>query len=234
MAKLNHVLFGQAKGKVGGVVLQHYEGMNIAREKPISVKNPQSTKQVEQRAKFKNASQIVAQFNEVLNVRLAKLSIYTRVRRGAAINAIINSVEIEPDSAMSPFENVLADVNSKSMATIEAPTMGQGTGNALTITATSGDVVTYVAASYDKNGKLISRTVETYTSQGTAKEVSPANDVNTFALMVVASRATTEDGRATLSNISGTNNEFVLTISRAVAAGDVEISDIVGDMRRLA
>lgn len=234
MAKLNHVLFGQAKGKVGGIVFQHYEGMNIAREKPISVKNPQSTKQVEQRAKFKNASQIVAQFNEVLNVRLAKLSIYTRVRRGAAINAIINSVEIESESAMSLFENVLADVNSKSMATIGAPTMGQGTGNALTITAISGDVVTYVAASYDRNGKLISRTVETYTSQGTAKEVSPANNADTFALMVVASRATTEDGRATLSNISGTNNEFVLTISRAVAAGDVEISDIVGGMRRLS
>ena len=234
MARQNHGPLSRAKGKLGGVVYQQYEGMQISREYQPVVKNPQTTKQTENRAKFKSASQIVAQFSEVLNVRLAKLSIYTRVRRGAAINAIYGAVEVEPTSATTLFENVLHDINAKSMASVESPTLGQGTGNALTITATSGDVVTYVAASYNQDGKLISRTVETYTSNGESKSVNPATGADSFALMVVAVRATTEDGRATLGNISGENNKFLLEISRAVAAGDVEISDIVGGMRRLS
>ena len=233
MAKLNHVLFGQAKGKVGGVVLQRYEGMNIAREKPISVKNPQSKKQIEQRAKFKSASQIVAQFKEALNVRLSKISIYTRIRRGSALNAIIDVVEAEPTSVSTLFENILNAINSKSMATIEAPTMGTGADDTITITAESGDNVTYVATNYDEDGKLISREVESYTSTGTAKEVAPDDNASTFGIMAVAVRATTEAGRATLSNIAGTNNEFLLRISRAVNANDMEVSDAVGGMLQL-
>lgn len=234
MARQNHGPLSRAKGKLGGVVYQQYEGMQISREYQPVVKNPQTAKQTENRAKFKSASQIVAQFSEVLNVRLAKLSIYTRKRRGAAVNAIYSQVESEPTSASTLFENILNSINSKSMATVESPVMGQGTGNALTITAVDGDVVTYVAASYDADGKLISRTVETYTSTGSAKSVNPATGAATFGIMVVATRATTEAGRATLGNISGNNNEFLLEISRAVAAGDVEISDMVGGMRSIS
>lgn len=234
MAKLNHVLFGQAKGKVGGLVLQRYEGMNIAREKPISVKNPQSTKQTEQRAKFKSASQIVAQFKEALNMRLSKISIYTRDRRSAALNAIISVVEVEPTSASTLFENILNSINGKSMATIEAPIMGAGADNTITITAFAGDIVTYVATNYDADGKLISREVENYTSDGTAKEVTPDDNADTFGIIAVATRATTEAGRATFANIAGVNNEFLLDIARAVNAGDAEVSDAVGGMRQLS
>lgn len=234
MARQNHGPLSRAKGKLGGVVYQQYEGMQISREYQPVVKNPQTTKQTENRAKFKSASQLVAQFGEVLNVRLAKLSIYTRVRRGAALNAIYNVVTVAPTSATTLFANILLGINAKSMATINAPTLGVGTGNANTITATSGDVVTYVRANYDRDGKLLSREIETFTSDGNAKEVSVDADAFATALMVVAVRATTEDGRATLGNISGSGNEFLLRISRAVAAGDVEISDIVGGMRNLA
>ena len=234
MARQNHGPLSRAKGKLGGVVYQQYEGMQISREYQPVVKNPQTKKQTENRAKFKSASQIVAQFSEIFNVRLAKLSIYARKRRGAALNAIYKVVEVEPTSATTLFENVLRDVNAKSMASIAAPVMGTGEGNTLTITATTGDVVTYIGASYDSSGKLISREVETYTSDGTAKQVTPNANANSYALMVVAVRATTEDGRATLGNISGNNNQFLLNISRVVADGDVEISDIVGGMRRLS
>lgn len=234
MARQNHGPLSRAKGKLGGVVYQQYEGMQVSREYQPVVKNPQTPKQVENRAKFKSASQIVAQFNEALNVRLAKISIYTRTRRGAALNAIYGAVETESTSASTLFENVLSSINSKSMATVEAPTMGAGADNTVTITATTGDVVTYVAANYDSNGKLLSREVSTFTSDGTAKSVSPDDNADTFAIMVVASRATTEAGRATLGNITGTNNEFLLEITRAVAAGDVEISDMVGGMRQLS
>lgn len=230
MAKINHILFGQGKGKVGGLVLQRYEGMNVVREKPISVKNPQTTKQTNQRAKFKSASQIVAQFAEVFNARLANLSIYTRTRRSAAINAIVSVSNINRNMSETTFADVVNSVNAKSMSTIEPPTLAPGTGDNLNITAANGDMVVYVLCSYDLSGKLMKREENKYTSDGTAKEVIPAEDAAFAAAMVVAIRANTEEGRATLSNIIAIDNKWELSIARAVVAGDVEISDIAGNM----
>lgn len=230
MARQNHGPLSRAKGKLGGVVYQQYEGMQISREYQPVVKNPQTAKQTANRAKFKTASQIVAQFSEVLNVRFAKLSIYTRVRRGAAVNVIFKGVTENGSLYESSFINILNGLNAKSMATTEAPAVASGANNTVNITATAGDVVTYIGASYDGNGKLISREVETYTSDGTAKEVTPEAGAETFAVMAVSARATTEAGRATLSNIEGVNEGFTLEVSRSVAAGDVEISDIAGVM----
>lgn len=234
MAKINHILFGQGKGKVGGLVLQRYEGMNVVREKPISVKNPQSTKQTDQRAKFKSASQIVAQFAEVFNARLADLSIYTRTRRAAAINAIVGVANINRSMAETTFANVINSVNAKSMSTIEAPTLAPSTGNSLNVTAANGDMVVYVLCSYDQSGKLMKREENKYTSDGTAKQVTPAENAAFAAVMVVAMRANTEEGRATYSNILAVDNKWEITIARAVAAGDVEISDIAGSMVTLS
>lgn len=234
MARQNHGPLSRAKGKLGGVVYQQYEGMQIAREYQPVVKNPQTEKQTENRAKFKSASQIVAQFIEALNVRLAKVSIYSRARRGAALSAIYGAVEVEATSASTLFENVLSSINSKSMSTIEAPSLGAEADNSINITAATGDVVTYVAASYDTNGKLISREVDTFTSAGTEKNVAPDGNATTFAIMVVAARATTEAGRVTLNNIAGDSDEFTMEITRAISAGDVEISDMVGGMRHIS
>lgn len=230
MARQNHGPLSRAKGKLGGVVYQQYEGMQISREYQPVVKNPQTTKQVENRAKFKTASQIVAQFSEVFNARLAKLSIYTRTRRGAAVNAIVGVANINRGISEAAFADVVNSVNAKSMSTIEAPTLAPGTGNNLNVTAAAGDVVVYVLCSYDQSGKLMKREENKYTSDGTAKEVTPAEDAAFAAVMVVSMRATTEEGRATFSNILAVDDKWEITIARAVAAGDVEISDIAGNM----
>lgn len=234
MARQNHGPLSRAKGKLGGVVYQQYEGMQISREYQPVVKNPQTTKQVENRAKFKTSSQIVAQFSEVLNVRLAKLSIYTRVRRGAAVNVIYHEVTPTGNTFDTAFVDILNGLNAKSMATIETPVVASGANNTVNITANSGDVVTYIGVSYDTDGKMMSREVESFTSDGTTKEVTPAANADTFAVMAVAVRATTEAGRATLSNIAGINEGFTLEVSRSVAAGDVEISDIAGVMSMIS
>lgn len=233
MARQNHGPLSRAKGKLGGVVYQQYEGMQISREYQPVVKNPQTTKQVENRAKFKSASQIVAQYSEALNMRLSKISIYSRTRRGTAVNAIYGVAETGILNITTLFGNVLSAINGKSMATIEPPTMGAGTGNAVTITAPQGDVVTYVAVNYDESGKLLSREVESFTSTGAAREVTPDANAHTFGIMIVSARATTEAGRATLSNISISGGKFSLDITRAIAAGDIEVSDLVGSANTL-
>lgn len=233
MARQNHGPLSRAKGKLGGVVYQQYEGMQISREYQPVVKNPQTTKQTENRAKFKTASQVTAQFAEVINARLAKLSIYTRKRRAASVNAIYAAANIDHGTASALFGNVVANLNSKSMSVIEAPRVADGTGNIKTITAANGDMVIYVACSYDTTGTLISRTEEKFTSQGTPKEVTPDANAHTFALMAVSMRASTEEGRATLGNITGYGNKWELNVSRAVTAGDIEVSDIAGTMDTL-
>lgn len=234
MARQNHGPLSRAKGKLGGVVYQQYEGMQISREYQPVVKNPQTTKQTQNRAKFKTASQVVAQFSEVVNVRLAKLSIYTRIRRGAAVNVIFKEVAPNDNTFDASFVDIVNGLNAKSMATIESPVVASGANNTVNITATSGDVVTYIGVSYDTDGKMMSREIETFTSDGSTKEITPAAHADTFAVMVVAVRATTEAGRATLSNIAGINEGFTLEVSRSVAAGDVEISDIAGVMSQLS
>ena len=230
MAKLNHVLFGQAKGKVGGMVLQRYEGMNIAREKPISVKNPQSTKQTENRSKFKMASQIVAEFSEVLNARLANLSIYTRSRRGAAINAIHGVVNTSvPPTSSATINDVVRAINAKSVSGVSNVTLNDVSLN-FEMTVPSGHTVIYTQCGYDVKGMLTNRLTETYESTGTAKQI-PFLGPKTDIIMAVSMRALTDAGRATISNINVANggSGWANEISRGVTAGDIEISNMVGN-----
>lgn len=228
MAKLNHVLFGQAKGKVGGMVLQRYEGMNIAREKPITVKNPQSDKQVTQRAKFKLASQIVANFKETISVRLTELSIYERARRAGAIKAIIAAINTStPLTPATSFTNTANAINALRTSGLGTPTISQGE-DAFSVVIPDGAFGVITMCSYDGSGNLMAKSVETYTSDGTAKQVSYSDTSAIDVVMVCYTEANTEEGRATISNLNvpSTGSNFQNTISRAIAAGDLEVSDM--------
>lgn len=231
MAKINHILFGQGKGKVGGLVLQRYEGLNVVREKPISIKNPQSTAQTNQRAKFKTATQIVAQFYPVIRQRLAKVSLYDRTKRAVAINGII-AVTTNPsnETPMALADRVVAAINAKSMSDFEAPEVQSQTEGVATIVAPSGDKVFYTVVEYGADGGFINATTETYTSDGSAKEVSASGVKN--VIMVTSVRARTEAGRATLGNIEYEQEPrfsgWSVEVSRGIATGDIEVSTMTG------
>lgn len=226
MAKLNHVLFGQAKGKVGGVVLQRYEGMNIAREKPISVKNPQSDAQTTQRSKLKLASQITAQFKEALTLRLSPISIYERMRRSAAVSAITKAISTSNPSSPAVLVSEVANaINAKSVSGILAPAITLS-GDTFSITAENGDTCVYAICSYDANGILMGKTTETYTSTGDAKLVAPEDDAVTAVVMVVAYHALTEAGRAAISNAEVEGDKMSIAISRGITAGDIEVTNL--------
>ena len=231
MARQNHGPLSRAKGKLGGVVYQQYEGMQISREYQPVVKNPQTSKQTANRAKFKLASQLVAQFSNTFNARLAKLSIYTRIRRGSAINAIYKIVdtssETSPEAAMN---DVIAALNAKSVSGIAGPTFGSGTGSTKTITATDGDTVVYTVVQYDIDGSPVSIEQNKYESDGTSKniDVLTAEGATSAVAMAVSLRALTEEGRATISNIQSDDSSWIVSISRGIAAGDIEVSNLTG------
>lgn len=232
MARQNHGPLSRAKGKLGGVVYQQYEGMQISREYQPNVKNPQSEKQTTNRAKFKLSSQIVAEFYYVFKQRLGKLSIYDRTKRGASVNAIFNSVmTVDPTTPDVLVDSVIAAINAKSMQDFEAPVISASAGTA-SVTAASGDIVFATVVGYDENGNFQSKSDETYTSDGTAKNF-PAVSTESNVIMAVALRATTEAGRATIENLgiggsTAAEASFSNAIVRGIAQGDFEVSALAG------
>lgn len=227
MARQNHGPLSRAKGKLGGVVYQQYEGMQISREYQPVVKNPQTTKQTENRAKFKLSSQIVAQFSQVFNIRLSKLSIYTRSRRAACVNAIYKAITVaNPDTPSALVESVTNAINQKSLSG-DNEVYFDHSNNQLKVVAPSGYVVTMTNALYDKStGAFLTAKTETYTSAGNAKEVE-VSPIARNIVMVTGYHALTEEGRATISNVETDTNSFTISIARAIANGDIEVSNMM-------
>lgn len=229
MARQNHGPLSRAKGKLGGVVYQQYEGLQVAREYQPVVKNPQSEKQVQNRAKFKLASQITAEFAKVINARLAKLSIYKRARRGISVNAIYGAVvTTTPATPKVLVSNVVAAINAKSSHDLPAPSINSDQG-AYSVFAPAGETVIYTIAAYNKtDGKLFGTRTESYLSAGTDKNLDLPAGYN-CVVMAVSTQALTEEGRASISNITGINDGWENIITRGVSAGDLAISDIAGE-----
>lgn len=227
MARQNHGPLSRAKGKLGGVVYQQYEGMQVAREYQPVVKNPQTKKQTENRAKFKLASQIVAQFAPVFESRLAKISSYKRILRGVAINAIHAIVEPDTTNVATTVSGIVNAINAKSMQDFEAPTISTSTPGQAGIQATEGDTVLVCICGYGANGEVEVRSTDTFDSDGTTKSFNNIGSEESV-IMAVALRATTEAGRVTLGNIAvGNNGDVELDITRSVANGDMLISGLV-------
>lgn len=65
MAKINPLL-GKGTGKVGAFLLQVNSGVQILKEKPVKVANPNTDAQLEQRAKLKLMSQLAADLAQTI------------------------------------------------------------------------------------------------------------------------------------------------------------------------
>lgn len=228
MARQNHGPLSRAKGKLGGVVYQQYEGMQISREYQPVVKNPQTEKQVINRAKFKTASQMTAIFKEIFMLRLAKLSIYNRVRRGVVVNSLYRIATIENDDmAAIDFDQAVAAINAKSLTEYSAPAVAIS-GNNFQVTAPADSVIIGVIAGFDASGNYVSR--KYIEAPGTASAVSFAvlTNVTNQRAMFAYSIATTEEGRAIYDNLNLDGNALNVEIDRLVASGDMSVSDIAG------
>ena len=228
MARQNHGPLSRAKGKIGGVVYQQYEGMQISREYQPVVKNPQTQNQVLNRAKFKLSSQIVAQFKSVISTRFTNLSAYERMRRAAAVSAIhavIDDGDFEAPNAL--VDSVITALNAKSISTLPAPTLSVSS-NTLSITATSDNTVIYTICEYDKTkGDLLAVRTGDFEASATPRTME-LSDTNRSVVMVVALAANTDEGRATISNAMTTATSFENEIARAVVAGDIDVTNISG------
>lgn len=226
MARQNHGPLSRAKGKLGGVVYQQYEGMQIAREYQPVVKNPQSESQTINRAGFKLASQTVGIFREVINARLSKASIYARKRRGIAVEAIKRIISSEDTSvAVENFSNVISAINAKAMTEYGAPTVSFS-GSSFDVTAPADTEILGVIAGFDADGNYIGRKVVGGAGTASARPFSIPSDFAQAKAMFLYSVPTTEEGRATYANIVDPAAELQVAITRLVSAGAAGISDL--------
>lgn len=228
MARQNHGPLSRAKGKIGGVVYQQYEGMQISREYQPVVKNPQSETQVENRAKFKNASQMLALFKEAITLRLAKVSIYTRTRRATAVNILYRAAGISGEnSATIDFDEAVSAINGKNFSEHTAPTVSHASTQ-FSVTAPAESILIGCIVGFDANGVFKKRKFIKTTGTGTAQTFPDLTDVSSQRAMFLYTVVTTEEGRAIYDNIYSYNDDLLVDITRLTANGDMEVSDIAG------
>lgn len=228
MARQNHGPLSRAKGKLGGVVYQQYEGMQISREYQPNVKNPQSEKQVINRADFKLASQTVAMFKEVFNARLGKISIYTRTRRGVALETLKRIATDDGNNGRQiNFTDAVSAINARSLTEYGAPTVTNNAGT-LEVNAPADSQILGVIAGFDASGNYIGRKFVTGNGGAITSGFPIPSDFVNSKSMFVYMITPEEEGRAIFDNISDPDDVLRLDIARLIAAGDLAISDITG------
>lgn len=235
MARFNHGVFSKAKGKLAGVVFQQYEGMQIGKEYQPNVKNPQTENQVISRAKLKAASTFIAAWWEVFK-NLMFVEAYERFQRGAAVAiAYANSIynPSQGGAAAINITDAVAALNNGRFNSSGVLDIAWGTGY---FTATlSGRVPTVggkvygVVIGYDDQQKVITKAIQAIdtTAQG-AYNLMPTTSENAtgYSVMAIEVDPLTENGRAILSSANVTSSQWSIVISRALRAGDIEVTPV--------
>lgn len=141
MAKINP-LFGKGTGKVGAFLLQVNSGVQILKEKPVKVANPNTDAQAEQRAKLKLMSQLAADLAQTIGFQKKGLV----SARNQFISANIGKCTFENQQAEIDFNVLDLTGGSASLPNIVA----QNTGNVELAAGAPANVNAVLYAMYEK------------------------------------------------------------------------------------
>lgn len=115
-------LFGKNSGRVGGVVYSTYRGEQIVRAYQPKVNNPNSTRQVAQRAKFKLVSQVSASLRSEINMSFMP-SINNQSSRNAFMREMLKKTTYTDNEASLPIEDIrLTNSNNNAFETFGVTT----------------------------------------------------------------------------------------------------------------
>ena len=121
MARINSII-GKVTGKIGGMVFSSTGGEVIAREYNPNVSNPNTTAQVNQRAKLKLLSQIAAALAPVIVIPKEGL----KSSRNLFIKKNFSSVDAESGVAQVTYENLQITAGNAALPTIHILRSQQG------------------------------------------------------------------------------------------------------------
>ena len=121
MARINSII-GKVTGKIGGMVFSSTGGAVIAREYNPNVSNPNTSKQVNQRAKLKLLSQIAAALAPVIVIPKEGL----KSSRNLFIKKNFSSVDAESGIAQVTYENLQITAGNAALPAIHILRSQQG------------------------------------------------------------------------------------------------------------
>lgn len=121
MARINSII-GKVTGKIGGMVFSSTGGEVIAREYNPNVSNPNTTKQVDQRAKLKLMSQIAAALAPVIVIPKEGL----KSSRNLFIKKNFSSVDAVSGVAQVTYENLQITAGNAALPAIHILRSQQG------------------------------------------------------------------------------------------------------------
>lgn len=129
MAVVSNVLIGKASGSVGNATFSTWKGINVLKEKAVSVANPRSDKQLMQRSAL---SQVVAIFRlipAILNLGFKKLAIKQSAYNAFESNALKNAFDLSaPPVATFVPANMLISKGSIAPSDITVSTRSLAAG----------------------------------------------------------------------------------------------------------
>lgn len=99
-------LFGKNSGRVGGVVYSTYRGEQVVRSYQPKVNNPNTPRQIEQRAKFKLVSQVSASLSREIKLSFVP-SVANESPRNAFVKAMLKKTTYERNQASLPIEEIV-------------------------------------------------------------------------------------------------------------------------------
>lgn len=161
-------LFGKNSGRVGGVVYSNYRGEQIVRSYQPQVKNPNSPRQIAQRAKFKLVSQVAASLGRELK-RSFVPNVARETGRNAFIKAMLKKTVYSGNQAALPIEDlVLTNSRIQGFSTLQS--IPDGVGGALSADFSANARVHIVFVGYNDGGEIVvlSMVESQVTDQGTS------------------------------------------------------------------
>jgi len=220
------------RGAIGGFRYSILRGKQIIAERASAMKNPRTPAQMENRTKFKLASQFSALWSDILALNLVKKESDATMARSIGTSAAYEVAEMANNAASLELVDFTAEFNSRTNQPVEAGISLVWTATTQSITAPADEVITYKVVAFDENDNPMGQNVVTYVSDGTAKMVDlPAifGNASRYDIMVFGATPKTgaEGFTGSISNIEGPIDTAELYHLYAAVAADQSV-DING------
>lgn len=229
MAKINPIL-GKISGKIGALVYATQNGENIVREKAATVFNPNTTAQVESRAKLKLMSQLTAVVAPVIAIK----------KEG---NKNGRNLFISLNYAKCGYSGDAATVNlnqiqlTKGVASIAEFTADRASGTKIAVSLNEDmserlDKVIYVCMEKQVDGSLNIRDSKVIATAGQNGDFAGELAFTDKAVVVYAygMKENTDKAKASFGSMSAPTAEQVakLLASRTISTSDVTLTSTKG------
>ena len=147
-------LFGKNSGRVGGVVYSNYRGEQVVRSYQPRVYNPNSAKQVAQRAKFKLVSQISASLSREINWSFTPAT-NKETPRNTFVKQMLKKTDWNDrqQEAYLPMEEIII-TNSKDNVITDLNVTGQSVTGSFDLSFAPKPMVHMVQIGWAQGGKI--------------------------------------------------------------------------------